>query len=308
MSFIRIVYSVLVALTVMASPASYGQERRIQPGDRLTITVLDREDLTRTVIVRRDGTIQYPFMGSEDVNGYTLTRLRTIITLQLTRSLGSPPQAVNVLWSEDTFIDQIQVSVLGQVASPGVIRVEEESGIQGAITAAGGLLPIARQDGIKLRRLTNQGLAVLDVDLARFLETGDLSYLPAIEDGDIIIVPGGEVSSLVSIEGGVNTPGQYPVLPGAKVYDMIIQAGGFSDDARKHDVRLLKPSGRNDVKKEYLVDISKLLRTGQEPLSPPVESGDLIVVRKRFFTASRLVAISGVGSVLSIITLFVFRR
>ena len=308
MSFIRLVYSVLVALTVMASPASYGQERRIQPGDRLTITVLDREDLTRTVIVRPDGTIQYPFIGSEDINGYTLTRLRTIITLQLTRSLGSPPQAVDVLWSEDTFIDQIQVSVLGQVASPGVIRVEEESGIQGAITAAGGLLPIARQDGIKLRRLTNQGLAVLDVDLARFLETGDLSYLPAIKDGDIIIVPGGEVSSLVSIEGGVNTPGQYPVLPGAKVYDMIIQAGGFSDDARKHDVRLLKPSGRNDVKKEYLVDISQLLRTGQEPLSPPVEPGDLIVVRKRFFTASRLVAISGVGSVISIITLFVLRR
>ncbi len=307
MLFIRIVCSVLVSITVISSAISYGQGRQIQSGDRLTITVLDREDLTRTVVVRPDGTIQYPFMGSEDLNGFSLNRLRTVITLQLTRSLGSPPQAVDVLWAEDPFLDQIKVSVLGQVFSPGVIRVEQEAGIQGAITAAGGLLPIARQDGIKLRRLTNQGQAVLDVNLTRFLETGDLSYLPDLEDGDIIVVPGGE-TSLVSIEGGVNSPGQYPVLPGAKVYDMIIQAGGFSDGARKHDVLLLKPSGRNDVKRKFTINISDLLRTGQEPLSPPVEPGDLIVVRKRFFTASRIVAISGVGSVLSILTLVLYRR
>ncbi len=307
MLFIRIVCSVLVSITVISSAISYGQGRQIQSGDRLTITVLDREDLTRTVVVRPDGTIQYPFMGSEDLNGFSLNRLRTVITLQLTRSLGSPPQAVDVLWAEDPFLDQIKVSVLGQVFSPGVIRVEQEAGIQGAITAAGGLLPIARQDGIKLRRLTNQGQAVLDVNLTRFLETGDLSYLPDLEDGDIIVVPGGE-TSLVSIEGGVNSPGQYPVLPGAKVYDMIIQAGGFSDGARKHDVLLLKPSGRNDVKRKFTINISDLLRTGQEPLGPPVEPGDLIVVRKRFFTASRIVAISGVGSVLSILTLVLYRR
>jgi polysaccharide export outer membrane protein len=307
MLFIRIVCSVLVSITVISSAISYGQGRQIQSGDRLTITVLDREDLTRTVVVRPDGTIQYPFMGSEDLNGFSLNRLRTVITLQLTRSLGSPPQAVDVLWAEDAFLDQIKVSVLGQVFSPGVIRVEQEAGIQGAITAAGGLLPIARQDGIKLRRLTNQGQAVLDVNLTRFLETGDLSYLPDLEDGDIIVVPGGE-TSLVSIEGGVNSPGQYPVLPGAKVYDMIIQAGGFSDGARKHDVLLLKPSGRNDVKRKFTINISDLLRTGQEPLSPPVEPGDLIVVRKRFLTASRIVAISGVGSVLSILTLVLYRR
>ena len=307
MLFIRIVCSVLVSITVISSAISYGQGRQIQSGDRLTITVLDREDLTRTVVVRPDGTIQYPFMGSEDLNGFSLNRLRTVITLQLTRSLGSPPQAVDVLWAEDAFLDQIKVSVLGQVFSPGVIRVEQEAGIQGAITAAGGLLPIARQDGIKLRRLTNQGQAVLDVNLTRFLETGDLSYLPDLEGGDIIVVPGGE-TSLVSIEGGVNSPGQYPVLPGAKVYDMIIQAGGFSDGARKHDVLLLKPSGRNDVKRKFTINISDLLRIGQEPLSPPVEPGDLIVVRKQFFTASRIVAISGVGSVLSILTLVLYRR
>ncbi len=307
MLFIRIVCSVLVSITVISSAISYGQGRQIQSGDRLTITVLDREDLTRTVVVRPDGTIQYPFMGSEDLNGFSLNRLRTVITLQLTRSLGSPPQAVDVLWAEDAFLDQIKVSVLGQVFSPGVIRVEQEAGIQGAITAAGGLLPIARQDGIKLRRLTNQGQAVLDVNLTRFLETGDLSYLPDLEGGDIIVVPGGE-TSLVSIEGGVNSPGQYPVLPGAKVYDMIIQAGGFSDGARKHDVLLLKPSGRNDVKRKFTINISDLLRIGQEPLSPPVEPRDLIVVRKRFFTASRIVAISGVSSVLSILTLVLYRR
>ncbi|HCQ05168.1 MAG TPA: hypothetical protein DIT99_32915, partial [Candidatus Latescibacteria bacterium] len=80
------------------------------------------------------------------------------------------------------------------------------------------------------------------------------------------------------------------------------------DDARKHDVRLLKPSGRNEIKREYIVNISEWLRTGKEPLSPPVEPGDLIVVRKRFFTASRIVALTGFTSIFSILYLFVYRR
>lgn len=308
MLFKRFLCSFLIVTTIISSTNITGQERRIQPGDRLAITVLDREDLTRMVVVQPDGTIQYPFMGAENITGFTLNRLRTILTLQLTRSLGSPPQAVDVLWAEEAFIDQIKISVLGQVGAPGVVRIEEEAGIQGAITAAGNLLPIARQDGIKLHRLTNQGMAVLDVDLTRFLETGDITYLPPLQEGDVLVVPGGAVSSMVSIEGGVVTPGQYPLLPGAGVYDMIIQAGGFSDDARMHDVRLLKPSGRNDVKREYIVDIADLLRTGKDPASPPVEPGDLIFVRKRFFTVNRLVAITGVGSILSVVTLIVLRR
>ena len=59
-------------------------------------------------------------------------------------------------------------------------------------------------------------------------------------------------------------------------------------------------------KREFTINISEWLLTGKEPLSPPVEPGDLIVVRKRFFTARNLMAISGFSSVLSIVMLVLY--
>jgi protein involved in polysaccharide export with SLBB domain len=284
--------------------AAYGQERRIQPGDRITITVLDREDLTRTVVVRPDGTVQYPFIGSENLTGFTLDQLRAIITIQLTRSLGRPPQAVDVLWAEDTVIDQFSVAVLGQVVTPGIVTVERNAGLQGALQNAGGVLPGARRNDIKLHRVTSEGTVVIPVDLERFLESGDLGYLPDLQDGDVIVVPGGTLSTAARVLGGVETPGAYQIPAGATVFDMILQAGGFTDDARMDKVRLIKPS--TGVTEEYTIDMAEFFRTGQRPASPPVEPGDTIIVQKRLLTYRRVFdGIRDVASILSIASFIV---
>lgn len=295
----------VICLISIWSHEGFAQERRIRPGDRLTITVLGREDLTRTAVVRQDGSIQYPFLGSDPVTGFTLNQLQTIVLIQLTRSLGTPPQAVDVIWAENVIGDQIKLSVLGQVVSPGVILVQAEGGIQGAIQAAGGLLPGALQSDIKLHRINADGVVAIPVDLERFLESGDISYLPPLQDGDILVVPGGTLSTAARVLGAVTTPGLYQIPAGATVFDMILQAGGLTDQSRTDKIRLIKPGA--DVSAEYSVNIADFLKTGQKPSSPPVEPGDVIIVPKRLITYGGVVGVvRDVSTVLTIVTFFLF--
>jgi protein involved in polysaccharide export with SLBB domain len=243
-------------------------------------------------------------MGQENLIGFTLDQLRTLLIIQLTSNLGNPPTGIDVLWTEEVALNQISVSVLGQVVEPGVIRLEEKAGIQGAVQVAGGFLPGARQKDIKLHRTTDEGVMIIPVDMDRFLESGDLTYLPALHDGDVIVVPGGTLSTAARVLGGVENPGAYQIPAGATVFDMILQAGGFQDDARSDNIRLIRSSQNRP--EEYTIDIASFFRTGQRPASPPVEPGDVIIVQKRLITYRRVFdLLRDVGGVLTVLSFII---
>lgn len=296
---------VLCILISFYSETGYTQERRIEPGDVLQITVLGRPDLTRTVVVNEDGTISYPFIGEENVTGYSLQMLRVLIFARLTSVLDEPVDAVDVTWASQTTGEQLNVTVLGQVTTPGVVAVEGDAGIQGAITAAGGFLPGARIQEIKVHRTTPDGSSEILVDLEKFFETGDLGYIPPLQESDIIIVPGGTATSAIRVLGAVVNPGAYQPVPGSTVFDMILQAGGFADDARLDRVKLVKPT--TGVTEEYAINFAEFLSTGQQPVSPPVEPGDVIIVPERLITYGKTLGVlQDLTSVITLITFFVF--
>ena len=281
-----------IMLSLAHDPADgIAQERRIQPGDRIQITVFGSESLeslSRSLLVRPDGTIQYPFLSEEDITGFSLFELRLLVGTTLNQYLDADIQAVDIVWEEKQGNisgesgEEATVSVLGQVVTPGEYTVPGSAGLQGAITAAGGPLPGALENSIRIHRATGEGHTEIPVNLESFYETGDLRYIPPLREGDVIVIPGGTATTAVRIVGAVANPGNYQPLPGSKVFDMIVQAGGFSEDARSDLVRLVKPS--IDVAEDYTIDIEQFLESGQEPDSPPVAPGDIIIVPKKLIT------------------------
>ena len=303
MTYFRVVSILCVMVIFSGLEISHAQERRIQPGDRLQITVIGRSDLTRTVPVRPDGTISFPFLGEENIIGFSLQELRILITARLRRNLDEQVSAIDIVFTVTG--QENNVTVLGQVGQPGIFTIDSNAGLQGAITAAGGVLPGALQSAIKVHRVTDEGPTEILVDLDRFYETGDLRYLPPIQEGDIIIVPGGTIATAIRVLGAVENPGNYQPVPGATVFDMILEAGGFTEDARTNKIRLVKPS--TGVSEDYALNISEFFQTGKEPESPPVEPGDVIIVHKRIISyRSTLDGLRDIASVLSLFTFFFF--
>ena len=131
----------------------WGQEEKIEVGDVINIVVYEHDELTKQVTIRPDGTIDFPFVEDLPVAGITLDQLREVITARLSRYTGGRP-LVMVNFAEAY---TISVAVLGFVKAPGVYEIPVGSTVQGALSMAGGALPRAELERVKVVRGEDDG-------------------------------------------------------------------------------------------------------------------------------------------------------
>jgi len=81
----------------------------------------------------------------------------------------------------------------------------------------------------------------------------------------------GAVQAVVT--AGVKTgPGRYPLHGRSTVLDLILEAGGTTPDAQLDQVQLLREG------QAYLLDIQRVLRTGDPSQNPVLQARDIIIV------------------------------
>ncbi|MDK9700814.1 MAG: SLBB domain-containing protein [bacterium] len=94
------------------------------------------------------------------------------------------------------------VNVWGLVAKPGQYLVPSTTDLMTLISVAGGPLPKARLDNVRVIRSSSSGSEVLTINIKRYLKTGDERIIPKLQPGDTVIIAGslGELTSqIVSI-------------------------------------------------------------------------------------------------------------
>jgi len=276
----------IVFLVCMFIPVvSFNQERTIKPGDALQIFVTGNEELNQTVVVSPDGTIDFPALQGFPVDGISLQKFQEILIAQLSRHMENVP-LVLVRFSENY---PVRLTILGQIARPGLISIPNTSTLQGAIAAAGGFIPGAQLAKIKIIR--NEGVenTTQIVNLEKFYQEGDPSILPLLKDGDTIIVPGNPLATNVKVLGSVENPGSYDVFFQTTLLDVIFMAGGPTDDANFNDIKIISIMNR-DVQ-EVKVNIEKLLHSKNFQSIPIVVPGDVVYVAKKKFSWGKFINI-----------------
>ena len=84
----------------------------------------------------------------------------------------------------------ITVNVWGKVNRPGQYNIPSGTNLLTLISAAGGPSNFSRLDNVRIVRLVNQREEILEIDVRRYLNTGDISLIPEIEPGDTVVVTG----------------------------------------------------------------------------------------------------------------------
>jgi polysaccharide export outer membrane protein len=115
----------------------------IGPGDVLQVRVFKQENLSGRVRVRSDGMISLPFVDDLRASGATPRQLSGRIEEQLKSMIVNPVVGVSVEEQRTA-----QVSVLGEVARPGVYPIDRGSGLLQALAASGGKTEFASEDRI----------------------------------------------------------------------------------------------------------------------------------------------------------------
>jgi polysaccharide export outer membrane protein len=119
----------------------------ISAGDGVSIRVFGQDAISTHAKVRSDGKISVPFLGDVLVAG----KPPTVVAREMEAGLKNFITSPNVTVTVDEF-QPTMVSIIGEVAHPGTLSVERNSGLLQALANAGGLTENASRDGIYVLR------------------------------------------------------------------------------------------------------------------------------------------------------------
>ena len=187
---------IIVALifAVIGTAAAAQSQYRVQPGDNLSIEVLEDSSLNRSIVVLPDGRINFPFAGSIIAGGRSATQIQASISQAIAPNFATTPTVfVTVNPAASNFDDAdetIDIYFLGEVNNPGITQVKSGTTLLQAIAIGGGVTRFAAVKRIQLRR-TNRQTGVQNVITLNYraLANGTASNAIELKDGDVILVP-----------------------------------------------------------------------------------------------------------------------
>ncbi len=156
------------------------ERAEIGRGDVLAITVVGQENLSGPQTVGADGTISIPNIGSVALSGLTVEKAASVVERRLAAILQEPKVSVLVVTRF------IEVSLLGEVQSPGKFSLQSGDGVASALALAGGLTEYGDEDGIFLIRESEPQR--IRFRLRDLLRGGRSATAFALRDGDIVVV------------------------------------------------------------------------------------------------------------------------
>ena len=144
----------------------------------------------------------------------------------------------------------IQVHVMGEVENPGTYTMSSFATIFNALYQAGGVSEYGTLREVKVYR--NDKL-VSTYDVYDFILNGNSNTGIRLEDNDVVTVDA--YKNLVSVTGNVKRPMYYEMLGSESVDQLLKYAGGFTGNAYKEDVRLIRNGKRE--REIYTLDASE---------------------------------------------------
>jgi polysaccharide export outer membrane protein len=241
-----------------ATPTTAGADQTyiLGPADVIEVSIPGRTDFTTRGRIGENGAIELPYLGSVAAAGRNPVQLSKEIgqALEAGGYFSKPTVSVQVVSYASKY-----VTVLGEVASPGLVPVDRAYHLSEIIARVGGVKETGADYVILRPDKGQQQRIALDT-----LATGDESQDPYVSPGDKIYSP---KADLLYISGQVNAPGAYALTPDMTLSMAIARAGGVNANGSLSKVAVT----RHGVK------------TSQHDLNAKAQAGDIIVVGERLF-------------------------
>lgn len=262
----------------------------LYPGNLLSINLYGNKVISKEYRIDAKGYITLPEAGTVKCSNNTLTDCKEKIINKLSSIYKNAASLTITKKSDDMYI-----SILGLVKTPGLYLISPDTSFQLAIQKAGGLSDGAQMNKVQLRR----GDKITEVNFRRFLDDGDEKALPRLKAMDEIFVPSSSLISNVNISstsqgkgdsknawletspdksvrifGGISKPGRYPWSDDMSLLDLIAEAGGASRDADTNNISIITPQTANLKSRVIKFSLSQFIESGGNvKLLPPIKAG-----------------------------------
>lgn len=259
----------------MATPQNY----QLGPDDELIIDISGYSEASYKLQVSPDGRIRLPQIGSIAISGLTIEQARKKIVQSLSSIYGTintGETSVNIALGN---IRSIKVTVLGEITNPGTYTLPSLATVFNSLYVSGGPNKNGSFRNIKVIR---NGKLLTTIDVYEFLLKGEAKGNVRLQDQDVIKV--GSYQTRVELKGEVKREGLYEVTGRETLKDVIDFAGGFTNDAYRDRIKVV----RNLAKEKSVADVPADIWNMFVP-----QAGDEFIVEKILNRFSNRVQING---------------
>jgi polysaccharide biosynthesis/export protein len=227
----------------------------IGPGDLIQVNVMDTPEMEQQVRVTDDGTVPLAYIGTTHVAGETPSAAAASIEAALIAKKVMLHPQVAVRMMELATQD---VSVLGQVHTPGTYSITTPQTILKVLSLAGGLTESADRNVVIKRKKTGEQFKYYVSNNAEEA----LSDVVLVYPGDTVLIAR---APMIYVMGDVNRPGAYAITTNdahLSVLQLLAFAGSASKTAVLGHVRLIRSTEHGPVELKVQLDA---IQKGKQP-------------------------------------------
>jgi len=172
------------------------------------------------------------------------------------------------------------VGIAGNVKTPAIYELRDETRLLDLIKMSGGLTGIAFTGRVQMQRIEDHHSRIIfEGNLIDIEKNPEKNFI--LQDGDLVkIFTVVDSTNIITLNGAVAYPGEYGISPGVtRVKDVISMAGGrlyhTSDLAEITRVTVLQSGPKTDI---FHIDLAKALE-GDPQHNVPLQLNDYLLVR-----------------------------
>ena len=254
--------------------ANLAQEYSIGPGDMIKVEVWERPELSGEHLVGPFGNITLPLVGEFHIGNNTRKNAAETIKTAYSRLYNDPIVTVTIIKYMNN-----KVYVLGRVTNPGIIHLDGNATILEALAMAGGLPTLDKSAFLSKCYIIRGKNQIIWINLLQLLGKANLQLNIGLANNDIIYIPDSTDAS-VFVMGEVNKPGSYAIqTSGMSFLDAINQAGGPTEDAATHNIRIVRNMSEKD--RPIIIDLNEIISKGDFSKNQTLQDNDIIFVPRK---------------------------
>ncbi|AOW08160.1 SLBB domain-containing protein [Flavobacterium gilvum] len=218
----------------LATPVNYV----LGPGDELQISVNGVQEFSDNVPVSVEGKVNIQYVGQISVSGMTIEAATQKIKGAISRVYSTVRSGQSQVGVSLSRIRTIKVTIIGS-KQPGNYSISSLATVYNALFLGGGPSKNGSYRNIELIR-NNQ--VYKNIDIYRFLVSGNQSDNVGLKDNDVIRIPA--YTNRVTVEGEAKRPGIFEMKKGERFSDLLNFASGFNEFAYTASVNVLQKTGK----------------------------------------------------------------
>ena len=232
-------------------------------GDHVVVSMYGGAEFQEKYLVGTDGSIFPKGMGKIYVGGVTWQNVQRIL---YSRFAAVVPSGTNIDFSLGE-PRSINVNVVNEVNNPGIITVSAFSNAFNVISKAGGITETGNLRNILIKR---NGRIIEELDVYKYLQSGDFGKHIYLQNNDFIIVPFYEKKVLAT--GQFRRPMFYQLRSDEGVKALLRYSGGLNADAISSNLTIIRSENESQNLKN--VNATAILKIeGQDAL---LQDGDIV--------------------------------